>query len=64
MLKLCTFVLFFQAEQVSLHGFIDMFIIISLAMLWALLPTDLLAIGAQWLQNRILTVRMNLYVNY
>ena len=50
--------LLFQAEQVSLHGFINMFLIISLAMLWALLPTDLIAFGAQWLQNRILVVRL------
>lgn len=52
------YLLLFQAEQVSLHGFINMFLIISLAMLWALLPTDLIAFGAQWLQNRILVVRL------
>lgn len=48
------------AEQVSLHGFINMFLIISLAMLWALLPTDLIAFGAQWLQNRILVILLHL----
>lgn len=48
------------AEQVSLHGFINTFLVISLAMLWALLPTDLLAIGVQWLQNRILSILLHL----
>ena len=49
-----------QAEQVSLHGFINMFLVISLALVWAVLPSDLLAIGAHWLQNRILVVSINL----
>ena len=60
LIKLVNIRLFFQAEQISLHGFINMFLVISLAILWALLPTDLLAIGVQWLQNRILDVRINL----
>lgn len=47
-----------QAEQVSLCGFINMFLIIVLAMLWALLPSDLTALFAHWLQNRILSVRV------
>lgn len=55
------FVLFFslQAEQVSLCGFINMFIVIVLALLWALLPTET-AIFAHWFQNRILSVSANL----
>ena len=40
----------------ALHGFINLFLILSLATLWALLPTDLLAISVQWIQNRILSV--------
>ena len=60
--KYCVcFVLFFslQAEQVSLCGFINMFIVIVLALLWALLPTET-AIFAHWFQNRILSVSANL----
>ena len=55
------FVCFFslQAEQVSLCGFINMFIVIVLALLWALLPTET-AIFAHWFQNRILSVSANL----
>ena len=49
------FVFLLQAEQVSLCGFINMFIVIVLAILWALLPTET-AIFAHWLQNRILSV--------
>lgn len=45
-----------KAEKVSLHGFINMFLVISCALVWAVLPSDLLAIGAQWLQNMILAV--------
>ena len=48
-----------QAEQVSLCGFINMFIVIVLALLWALLPTET-AIFAHWFQNRILSVSANL----
>lgn len=48
------------AEQVSLHGFINMFLVISLALVWAVLPSDLLAIGAHWLQNRILVILLHL----
>ena len=59
LIELVNLRLFFQAEQISLHGFINMFLVISLAILWALLPTDLLAIGVQWVQNRILDVRIN-----
>lgn len=47
-----------QAEQVSLCGFINMFIVIALALLWALLPTET-ALFAHWLQNRILKVSVS-----
>ncbi|KAL9950429.1 hypothetical protein ACROYT_G042924 [Oculina patagonica] len=48
-----------SAEQVSLCGFINMFIVIVLAMLWALLPTET-ALFAHWLQNRILSILLHL----
>ncbi|XP_015762860.1 PREDICTED: metalloendopeptidase OMA1, mitochondrial-like [Acropora digitifera] len=48
------------AEKVSLHGFINMFLVISCALVWAVLPSDLLAIGAQWLQNMILAILLHL----
>lgn len=47
------------AEQVSLCGFINMFIVIVLALLWALLPTET-AIFAHWFQNRILSIFLHL----
>lgn len=47
------------AEQVSLCGFINMFIVIVLALLWALLPTET-ALFAHWLQNRILQILLHL----
>ncbi|PFX30818.1 metalloendopeptidase OMA1, mitochondrial-like [Stylophora pistillata] len=47
------------AEQVSLCGFINMFIVIVLALLWALLPTEA-AIFAHWFQNRILSIFLHL----
>ena len=58
-LCLFCFVFSLQAEQVSLCGFINMFIVIVLALLWALLPTET-AIFAHWFQNRILSVSANL----
>ncbi|KAJ7307839.1 metalloendopeptidase, partial [Desmophyllum pertusum] len=48
------------AEQVSLCGFINMFMVIVLAILWALLPTDFTALFAHWLQNRILSILLHL----
>ncbi|XP_015774109.1 PREDICTED: metalloendopeptidase OMA1, mitochondrial-like [Acropora digitifera] len=48
------------AEKVSLHGFINMLLVISCALVWAVLPSDLLAIGAQWLQNMILAFLLHL----
>ncbi|KXJ14754.1 Metalloendopeptidase OMA1, mitochondrial [Exaiptasia diaphana] len=48
------------AEQASLHGIINLFIVISLAILWAILPTDFLAISAQWFQDQILTILLHL----
>lgn len=42
------------AEKVSLHGFINMLLVISCALVWAVLPSDLLAFGADFLQSMIL----------
>ncbi|KAK3754642.1 hypothetical protein QZH41_014927 [Actinostola sp. cb2023] len=48
------------AEQASLHGVINLFIVVSLAIFWAILPTDYLAIAAQWIQDQILTILLHL----
>ena len=39
-----------------------MLLVISCASVWAVLPSDFLAIGAQWLQNMILAVSIPLMI--
>ena len=51
-----------KAEKVSLHGFINMLLVISCALVWAVLPSDFLAFGADFLQSMILAVSIPLVV--
>ena len=57
----CCFFLI-KAEKVSLHGFNNMLLVIPYALVWAVLPSDLLAFGADFLQSMILGVSIPLIV--
>ena len=58
----CCCLFLIKAEKVSLHGFINMLLVISCALVWAVLPSDLLAFGADFLQSMILGVSIPLMV--
>ncbi|XP_032232170.2 metalloendopeptidase OMA1, mitochondrial isoform X2 [Nematostella vectensis] len=48
------------AEQASVHGVVNLFVVVLLAILWALIPTDYLALAAQWIQGQILSILLHL----
>ena len=45
-----------QAEQVSFTEFVDLLLIVVLAALWALLPSDGIALVATWFKQKVVEV--------
>ena len=45
-----------QAEQVSFAAALDVIIIVVLAAIWAVMPTDGLAIITQWFYDKVMQV--------
>ncbi len=50
------YVLFHQAEKLSYVSFVNMLVLVPLAVLWAVVPSDGLAIVADWFFKRVIDV--------
>ena len=50
----------FQAEQVSFATVLDVLIIIVMAAIWALMPTDGIAIVTDWFYNKVMHVNIRI----
>ncbi|ESN94678.1 hypothetical protein HELRODRAFT_95830 [Helobdella robusta] len=48
------------AEQVSFSSLLDVLIIISMAMIWAIMPGDGLAMVTQWFYDKVLNIMLHL----